>query len=341
MRNRREARVFLLPVALSLLVGAAWADPVLNGAYPGFNLQSLGAVNGIPSSFVYNGLTFNGSDLLISGGDTNSTQQPIYSVEVTRGSNGEIHGFNASTLTSFNVPVPFNGSLLAGGLMYIGGTLFYTIPPDGVQGDPQQAYIGQYVNGTTSSLTAVGDIPLGGLQYLPNGQLMLSATDGTWRQVTLAPGAGGLYALTVDSTPVVGLDAPADAFTSFPVGITPVVTQASVLVADSSNQELTLYGLDGNGHPIDPSPLNGNIVFGSQIVSGTITNPNSPFIAYGLAQDPSHPQSFLFTGSNNSTNAGSIWILSANSSATPIPEPAGFLLGGGGILLMLIARRRR
>jgi hypothetical protein len=62
-------------------------------------------------------------------------------------------------------------------------------------------------------------VPVGGLGYLPNGQLVVTATDGTWRPVTLSgPNANGLYQITIGS-PISGVDAPADSFANFPAGL--------------------------------------------------------------------------------------------------------------------------
>jgi MYXO-CTERM domain-containing protein len=305
-----KARFFQLAAIACVAGGAGWADPVLSPSYPGFSLVSLGSVAGVPISYYYAGLSFNGSKLLLGGGDPTdpSGDQSIYSVAVNRNGSGQITALGSVTLYA-TVPVttiPLPGNILAGGMIYApDGTLLYTTT--------SQSYIGQYSpTSSASSLTSVGNIPLGGLEYLPNGQLVMSSTNGNWYTVTLTPSLNGLYSISVGSA-IAGVNAPADTFVSFPGSI------SSVLVGDSTDQELALYGLDSGG---DPTGI------ASQVVGG-----NGDPIGYGLARDPLHSNSYLFTTGNNQ-----IWELTANSSGTPEPSPA--LLAPGGIAFLLAMRRR-
>ena len=324
MRYGRKARIFLLPAVACALANAGWSSPILNAVYPDFSLVALGSLLGVPATYLYAGLGFDGSSLLLSGGDPGVVNPPgfqtIYSIPVVRDGTGKITGFANQaaasyasvqvTTTTFNNQL-VNGNTMAGGLVYApNGTLLYTTE--------SQSYIGQYSpSATTSSLTSVGSIPLGALGYLPNGQLVLASTNGNWYPVTLgSPNANGIYQNVTVGAAISNVDAPADSFSSIPAGWSADVTTASALVGDSNQQALSLYGLDGNGNPTGAA---------SQIVTD-----NAEGIGYGLVQDPQHPQSYLFTTADNQ-----IWMLTS-----PTPEPSGALLALGGIVLVAVRRRR-
>ena len=304
------------------------ANPVLSPSYPAFTLVPLGSISGLPAGFQYEGLGFNGSTLLISGDglEAGAGFQNIYSVSLTRDGSGNINGFGSTSLyaTVPSSPGAVVGVPLLGGLLFApDGTLLYTTGPSSVNSGPVQTYIGQYSpSSLTSSLTAINDsggnaVPMGGLGYLPNGQLVVSATDGTWRLLTLSnQDANGLYQLSAGS-PIAGVNAPADSFANFAGGVNANVPNASVLVGDSVNQQLALYTLDGGGNPTGA---------GSQLVNG-----NGESIGFGITRDPQHPQVYLFTTENND-----VWMLTADT-----PEPSAGVLAGCGVLLLAVRRRRR
>lgn len=320
MFHRRTARAVWLTALVCGVACAGWSAPVLVPTYPDFNLVDLGSVRGVPANYLYGGLGFKGSNLLLSGGDGIAQDQVIYSVPVKRSASGTITGLGTAT-TYASVPAADAavGNILAGGLVFApNGTLLYTTL--------SKSYIGQYSAGTTtSSLTFVGNVPLGGLGYLPNGQLVLTSTDGNWYPVTLStPNAQGIYKVTVGAPYLLNVPAgqsgvPADSFASFPVGVSGEVTNASVLVGDSNAQQLALYGLDANGNPTGAV---------SQIVNG-----NGDPIGYGVVRDPYHPSTYLFTTGNNE-----IWALTPGLG---VPEPSAGVLGAGGILLLLARLRKR
>jgi MYXO-CTERM domain-containing protein len=316
-------RAFLLAIFTCALASTGWAAPILNAAYPDFSLVALGSLQGVPASYLYAGLGFNGSSLLLSGGDPTAASPPgfqaIYSIQADRDVNGMITGFTgtASQYASVQVTtVTFNnqlvaGNLMAGGLVYApDGTLLYTTA--------SQSYIGQYSpSASTSSLTSVGSTPLGSIGYLPNGQLVLTSTNGTWYSVTLGnPDANGIYQNVTVGAALNNVNAPADSFANVPGGLAQEVPNTSVLVGDTNSQALYLYGLDGNGNPTG---------VGSQVVNG-----NGEAVGYGLVRDPLHPNSYLFTTGNND-----IWML---TEATP--EPSGVLLALGGLAVLAAWRRK-
>jgi hypothetical protein len=308
--SRGILSVFLPAVIACSLANTLWANPVLVPSFPNYTLLPLGSISGISANFQYNGLAFNGSQLLLSGGDDSTAGfQSIYSVPVVRNANQQVTGLQAATpyASVESYPLNFFGNFLAGGLVYApNGTLLYTT--DSV------SFIGQYSPAsTTSSLTTAGGIPLGGLGYLPNGQLVLTATNGNCYPVSLSgAGANGIYANVVIGAALAGVNAPADSFADLSDG---------VLVGDSSTHSIMMYGLDASGHPTG---------VGAQVVTDSL-NP----IGFGLVRDPQHPQSYFFTTGNNQ-----LWELTV-----PTPEPRAGLLAMGGIVLILsirhIAERRK
>jgi hypothetical protein len=315
--RRRKIRVFLLPVLVSAIAVAASASPILSGSYSNYTLTDLGSIAGVAAGFTYDGLAFNGSQLLLSGGvaqSANPGSQTVYTVPVNRTASGQIVSLGTATQYASIEVVPFHmdGNDAAGGLLFApDGTLLYTTSSLG--------YIGQYSpSTTTSSLTSVAGIPLGGLGYLPNGKLVLAGADGSWYPVTLSsPGGNGLYQITVSSIPLAGVNAPAFSFVTTPIGVGG--SPGSVLVGDSNNQELLFYGLDANGNPTGAV---------SEVVSG-----NGQDVGDGLVQDPSHLQSYLFTTSNDD-----VWLLTVDA---PEPSPTLLIVGGAALLFAAVRKRHR
>lgn len=286
-----------------MLASTGWANPVIVPSFPNYTLLPLGSIQGLSANFQYTGLAFNGSQLLLSGGnDSTPGFQTVYSVPVVRNANQQVTGLQTAApyASVESYPASFFGNFLAGGLVYApNGTLLYTT--DAV------SFIGQYSpSSTTSSLTTAGGIPLGGLGYLPNGQLVMTSTNGNWYPVSLGgAGANGIYANVAIGAALAGVNAPADSFADLSDG---------VLVGNSSTHSLVMYGLDASGHPTGA---------GAQIVTDSLDP-----IGFGLVRDPQHPQSYLFTTGNNQ-----IWELNV-----PVPEPGAGLAALGGIALFVAMR---
>lgn len=328
-------RTLWLAALICAAAGAGWTSPTLVPTYPDFTLVNLGSIAGVPATFQYAGLTFNGSMLLLSGGDPiiKSQDSEIYSIPVERGAGGQIDGLGSATgyaaVEAATTSVYY--ASLAGGLLFApDGALLYTTPVvNGI------SYIGQYSpSTTTSSLTAVnisgyGDVALGGLGYLPNGRLVISSTDGNWFPLTLSnPNTSGFYQLAFGAA-INQVAEPAAAFASFPAGTNPAVPGNNVLVGDTNVSALQLYGLDANGNP-----TTGEGVCANPAAAPCIVYDNSqPNIGLGLTRDPSHPGTYLFTTSDNR-----VWMLTQAQSA---PEPSGILLVPGGLLLLLAWRGAR
>ena len=322
MRTYRGKTRLFLPAAALLYASAGWANPSLNPIFPNFSLVPLGSISGIPPGYQYGGLGFNGSNLLLSGGDpTVPGFQAIYTVPVDR-TNGEITGFGTASLyatVKAATSPSIYGDSLAGGLTFApNGTLLYTTN--------SQNNIGQYSpSATTSSVTSVGGIPLGSIGYLPNGQLVLTALQtpvGHWYPVTLSnPDGNGIYQVNVGAA-FSGVDAPADSFAVFAAGLTPSVTATSVLVGDSAVGALKIYGLDGNGHPTGTGTV-------------FVSDPQYP-IGSGLMADPGHSGNYLFTRLNPDTNVNEIWSIEVDT-----PEASTVWMATGAIVLFWLIRQRR
>ena len=298
-----------------------------------FRLIDLGSISGVPATFQYAGLSFNGAALLLSGGDPTikSQDSEVYSIPVTRGADGQIMSLGSATgyaaVEAATAPVFY--ASLAGGLLFApDGTLLYTTPVvNGI------SYIGQYsASATTSTLTAVnisgfGNVPLGGLGYLPNGRLVISSTDGNWFPLTISnPDANGFYQLGF-GTAINTVPEPAAAFASFPAGTNPAVSGSNVLVGNTTVSALQLYALDGNGNPtssegVCPDPAAAPCV---------VFDNSQPSIGLGLAKDPGHSGTYLFTTSDNH-----VWMLTQ-----AVPEPSAGLLVLGGLLLLMGWRSAR
>lgn len=326
--DQSNRRTLWVAVLLCAAAGAGWSSPTLVSSYPDFMLVDLGSLAGVPATFQYAGLGFNGSALLLSGGDPTlmSQDSEIYSIPVNRGANGQIQslgpasGYAAVEAATTSVFYPS----LGGGLLFApNGTLVYTTPAvDGV------SYIGQYSPGAaTSSLTAVNiagyaGVSLGGLGYLPNGRLVISSLEGNWFPLTLSnPNGSGFYQVAFGSA-INTVPEPAAAFASFPAGTSPSVAGNNVLVGDVTLSALQLYALDANGNPTTSEGVCPDPTASPCIVYDNL----QPNIGLGLVKDPSHPGTYLFTDSDNH-----IWML---TRAQGVPEASGTLLVLGGLILL-------
>jgi hypothetical protein len=270
-------------------------------------LYRVGSVADVPTGYSYQGLSFNGANLLLAGGNPGSLTGTVWSVPVVR-SGGHIAGFGtaASFADVTMADLSSIGNVVAGGLVVSSGTLFYTTK--------SVSFLGQYYTGTSSltDLTALAPgILTGGLSFVPNtSQLRASSTDGNWYDVNLT-GSPGFYTVSL-STPF-SLGVPADSFVYVPIDAK--ILQPSAVVGDSASDVLRLYGLDANGNPTGtPQPL----IQGEGLIIG-----------YGVTRDPLTGD-WLFTTSNND-----IWLASDT-----IPEPATLALAIGGIALLAALRRR-
>lgn len=343
-------------VAMALMGGLAWADPILTATNPNFTLVPLGTVSGPPASFQYAGLAFSGSNLLLAGTDASAPAaqfETVYSVPVNRGVSGQITSLgNATTYANVQVaPSPVTGAGLAGGLTSLpNGTLMYTtLPSQATATAPVQSYIGQYSfisnsssltpvglvsnAGSNNNLTSLGSVPLGGVGVLPNGGLVVSTatnvnspsdpSNGYWYPVGVSAtaNASGFYSITVGTSALTTQQVPADSFAVLSSGVTTNVPTTGVLVGESVSQQVALYGFDQNGNPTgSPQVL--------VTAAGTLTG-------LGLVRDPSTP-SYVFTSSNGTTSS---LVLLTTGSAIDAPEPSGTLLAFGGIALLLLIRR--
>lgn len=327
----------LLPgiaVVLFVTTTICRADPVLSSGY-NLALLDLGSVS-LPLTTnwnTYQGLSFNGQNLLLAAwnpGQMNyPTSEELWQVPVTY-SGGQISQLGAAsayaTLSTDADGVPYSYVVSGGLVTSPNGTLYYTTS----EGD-----IGRYQNGVsvvtapvtdpsddpncaqTSSchqLTAIGYLPVGG-----TSQLVAAFSSGKWYEVTgfTTDGNGDTLAIT-GAQVYTGLQA--TSFVYFP-GPFAGYSNGGILVGNSGNQTLTLYGLAPDGSYIP----------NSQPTVYTVGNGQIP--GYGVARDP-NTGNFLFTTYDNTGNgSGSIYELQVQ-----VPEPATAVLGVA-ILALLCWRR--
>ncbi len=152
----------------------------------------------------------------------------------------------------FAIPSDRTGAIVAGALVYgPNGTMFFAAPAS-----------------TTSSLASVGTISLGALGYLPDGQLVMTATDGSSYPATIVADASGTFQTITLGAAITGPTSPAASF-------------SPVLVGDTSASQMALYMLTGIGSPV----AYGNIQQTQQANSSPFSLSN-----YSLALKASAPE---------------------------------------------------
>lgn len=319
MRARMHIGSVLLLLTGGVLtaVSPLRADPTVNAA--GLNLFAITSspFSGFDSSYYYSAMTFDptGNYLIMAINSTitdTSSSQGIYSVPVTRGSNGYITGFGAPTLyatvATSTVSETNGGNAVGGGLVQSGTSLMFTtwsIPNLGVySGGSTSLYFNSYLSSQ--------NLALGGLQYVPSsftsngaGLLKMSTSNGAWFSVP-----SNFSVLNPDS----GVSVPADSFAYAPADPY-AVAQNSILVEDDVGFNLKLYGVNSQGDPTGTGVtwLSGN---DSAFNSGIVRDPNS--------------REFIF-----STNDGTIWALQEET-----PEPGTLVTFLASLLAIYILRRR-
>ncbi len=251
-------------------IQAAWCQFAVQSPYSSnYTLVSLGT-SANPGALAF----LNPSTLLTTLGEGSNT---IYSVPVTRGTNGHI--------TGLGTPVMFAGSApgLDAGLAFgPGGVLFART---------YSSVLYEFKPGSTSpdltvDLTAFDGYPsdYGTLQFVPPGfpgAGVLKSPDfetGDWYDVTLAANGSGTYNVT-------GITGPNATANLYPFGIFYVplgsaqFTSPSVLVSQGYTGPIWAYALDSDGNPTGT---------GAEFVAGS-------FYPYGAAFDPLTGDMFFST----------------------------------------------
>jgi len=237
--------------ALVLVGGGVSQGGVLPGEEvdPPFELINLGSPPGVPPDL--GGITFLTADssTILIGGDAGDANAAIYSVMVSRNTEGHIVGFSGTAELFAQSPY------IDGGLVYgPGDVLFYS------RYQPSTAEIGEIKPGSTTTDRVVNldgfgvaEAP-GGLNFVPPGfpgagkLKMTSYEDGAWWELGLTPDNNGTYdVISADHLETVREGS--DGFVFVPRGM-PGLEDYSVLINNYDGDAIHLYEIDSNGDPI-------------------------------------------------------------------------------------------
>jgi len=310
---------------LSLTSHAQTLGPGFAGSYSAFN---LGSVPALPTS--YGGLTFLNNNTLLIGGAANGPAGSLYTIGLTRDSNGFITGFSGSAQR-------YGGTTATIGEYNDGGVTF---GPAGVLFTARWNIneLGQTKPGSTNEDKITALAPLGvatsvsAINFVPGGFAgagqfkLVSYGGGQWYSAGLAPDGNGTFDITglaqvdVDpSTPgMQNLPGGPEGFVYINAGNTGF-TVNSLLVSEYSAGVVSTYALDANGNPL----LATRRVFLSGLTG-----------AEGAAIDPVTGDFFF------STFGGSNQVLRVSGFSAPIPEPSSWLLMALGLAVCGVAARR-
>ncbi len=296
----------LVPFALGQTI-----DPYYAGNY---SYTDLGSITGVLPN--YGGLTLlaGDSNTLLIGGQANSAGGALYSVGVTRDSNGHINGFSGGA--SVWGSAPYND----GGLTYgPGGDLFASQWPVNA--------LGIYKPGSTSpdktiDLNALGvagshsAIYFGPAGRTFAGRMKLSSwSGGQFYDATYAPDGLGTFDIT-SVTQTATLGGGPEGFVYVPLGS--ALFGSSMLVSEYSAGTVSTYDVDVNGDPI---------VSSRKVFMNGLSGAEGAFI------DP-QTGDFLF-----STFGGGSRVIVVQGFA-PVPEPASMAALGIGIFTLLRRRKK-
>lgn len=221
-------------------------DPYYAGSYV---LQDLGSVPGVP--FPYGGLTLKYDDpnLLIIGGDANSSPGALYAIRVVRGGGNHIVGYSGTA--SFFAEAAYND----GGVVYepTSHVLLLARWPVNELGQtrPGETITNRIIDltpfGIESSHAALNFVPPG---FGGAGRLKLSTwPGGQWNDVVIAPdGMGTFDVVSATEVPASRLPGGPEGFVFVAAGI-PLFPTASLLVSEYSAGNVAAYELTADGDP--------------------------------------------------------------------------------------------
>jgi hypothetical protein len=232
----------LVLVALTFAgVPAAWCQPALQPPYSSsYTLVSLGP--GGQEGF--GAITFlNPSTLLLGNGEGGF----IYSIPVTRGSNGHVTSLGTATLYA-SVQVDAGLEIGPGGVLFAraeGSSTLYEFLP------------GSMSPNLTVNLTTYGDPSdgVGTLQFVPSGfpgagvLKMPDFESGAWYDVALAANGSGTYNVTAVTGPNGTPNPYPQGIFYVPLG-SPQFSSPSVLVNQYYTGPIRAYAVDSDGNPM-------------------------------------------------------------------------------------------
>lgn len=298
-----------------LTAGMARATAVLASPFSNdYSLTTFDSPTGVPANL--GGITFLNSSTILLGGAANSSDGTIYSVPVTRDSNGQITGFGTASVYS-------GAPYVDGGLAFgPGGTLFFTEYPGASIGEitctptcsvADTEYLGGQVDGSVGTL---GIVPGG---FSGAGNFVIGSYEGGgWYTASLTPNGPGTFSFTATQTQYTGGGPEGIAWV--PAG-NPDFAVNSALISLYDSGVVEACASDASGTP--------NSATCTTFISGLSG-------AEGASIDPLTGD-FVFStfGVGNQ-----IEVVSGFTSLAGTPEPAPGLMVLGVAAIGLLARRR-
>lgn len=241
-------------IALGLIAGvfahgslahAQTVEAPFNATYA---TRSLGSAPGVPAN--YGGLTVRLSEpnALYLGGAANGSAAQVYSVGLTRDSQGTITGWGCTETQSFCAAPGIDGGLCFGPA----DVLFYATYPSAQLG---QVRPGETTPAKVINLSAIGLVgTTGSVLFVPPGfagagQIkFLSYTGSTWQSATVTPDGDGTFDVSTLSAAITIGGGPEGAI--YVAAGNPHFEADSVLVSEYGTGRVVAYEIDSNGDPV-------------------------------------------------------------------------------------------
>jgi hypothetical protein len=330
--------IFVLLVLSVSSIGAQAVAPPYNSVY---TLTDLGPPAGVPPRL--GGVSFVPGDpqSLLVGGDANTAAGMLYKLTLVRDAQNHIIGFSGTA--SVYAEAPYND----GGVVFgPGGVLFLSRWPVNE--------LGQLKPGSTVADKVIDLDPLGiaysnaSLNFIPTGYpgagsfKLLSWSGGEWYTATISPDGTGTYNIDTVSSSILSLPGGPEGFTYAPAGSPMLPDYTTMLVAEYSGGQVSIYQMDLSGDPVVSSrtpfvtglsgaegaaidPLSGDFVFSTfgggdriVVVRGFAAPPPTPIASYEFSTDEQgwtyHTVPGVFSEPNSAVVAGFLQIVSTDNS---------------------------
>lgn len=238
----------VLSIVISLIIAIPLAAQIIEPPYDSvYTFTDLGSVPGVPPR--YGGLTFYSGDsnILLIGGNANTSSGLLYSVRVVRNDSSHIIGFADSA--AFFCDAAYND----GGVVYgPGGVLFLSRWPvnDLGQTKPGSSITNKIIDldplGVAYANSAVNFVPAG---FPGAGQMkLISWSGGQWYTAAYSPDDSGTYNIDLVNYETTIGGGP-EGFIYVPPGSPLFSDYNSMLVSEYSAGNVATYQLDVNGDP--------------------------------------------------------------------------------------------